>query len=173
MFWGCLLGRWLEGSRKARSSPPCVLRLWSRNAGLFEVIGKAVCMPAPTLNCVSLNYWWKIAMRAQPHLRYILFPTRSHTRVQGPLGSIWGTFLGQNLAVTEVQRDFRLFWPAILTGNTVEGKIKTREQTRFSQATASLPWIGADRRMGGSSLWGLLERQASINNFVYVIPRHC
>lgn len=172
MFWECLLGHWLESSGKARSSPPCVLWLWSRNAGFSEGIGKAACAPAPTLTSVG----WS-AGGEQPlvpsHTR-TLFPTQSLPGVQGLLGSIWGTFLGHNMAVTEVQRGFRLFWPAVLTGNTVEGKIKTRrEQVRFSQARVSLPWIGADRRMGGSSLWGLLERQASINNLVYVIPRHC
>lgn len=63
---------------------------------------------------------------------------------------------------------------AVSGGNTVEGKIKTRgDQIRFSQARASLPWIAAVRRMGGNCLWGLHERQVSINNLVYVIPRHC
>lgn len=147
VFWGCLLGHCLESSGKVRSSPPCVLWLWSRNAGFSEVIGKAVCAPAPTLTCVSLDCWWWTATSAQPHSPHhfssTLFPTQSCPRVQGLLGSIWGTFLGHTMAVTEVQRDFRLFWPAVLTGNTVEGKIKNNKRASevfSSQGFSALNW---------------------------------
>lgn len=177
MFCGCLLGHWLESSGKARSSPLCVLWLWSRNAGFSEVIGKAVCAPALTLTGVNLDCWWQTPTGAQPHFTFH-FTSAAPSSPRGLAPECRGSWVPSEAhsLVTpwhkEVQRDFRLFWPAVLTGNTVGGKIKTtREQVRFSQARASPPWIGADRRMGGSSLWWLLERQASINNLVYVIPR--
>lgn len=177
VFWGCLLGHWLESSGKARSSPPCVLWLWSRNAGFSKAIGEADWAPAPTLTCVSLECWWRTATSAQPRFSSLCPSFLQHSLPHTALPQSWVPSEAHSLVTPwhkEVRRDFLPFRPAGLTGNTVEGKIKTtREQVRFSQARVSLPWIGADRRMGGSSLWGLLERQASINSLVYVIPRHC
>lgn len=122
VFWGCLLGRSLGGSGKARSNPLCALWLQSRNAGMFGATGKAVS--APTLTLISLSRCWQTALL--PHHLHSAVLMWWRTGVCGLVSSLWDVFLGHNLAVTEVQRDFRLFWPCSLRRKYSGGKDKDK-----------------------------------------------